>query len=252
MGKSSDRHIASEGEFFKLGEVLEKTAKDTSTCLKLLKTHLSEYDSRNGNHFINTASSYMRSDMRTAKDMASELTHVGHRIASNHKPNKSEILSARNMKEATTKAIDSLKISARNYDRENGQRMGVKGTIDAVVGGHSDNKVEREGGLFNNMHGHETTNHHKGMFQTKDDNGGGIMGSSETVETLVTKILRDHFDLSALEYQITAAEKSLSPSIVERAKEKIHDVKEKLTGDHTDGHVHHYGGHHSHNKTVSP
>lgn len=270
MGKSSDRSDTTKTEFVKLGQVLNQTAEDTSTCLKLLKKQLSEYDRRNGNHFVDTASSYMRSDMRTAKDTAMELKHVGHKIAKDHEASKTEIHSARNMMDATAKAIESLKLTARNYDKKNGQRMGVKGTIDAAVGGHHDKDKskkhtgkdqsesgllgktyagDREGGLFGE--GNKTEGEHKGLFQTKDNNGGDVMGSSETVETLVTKILRDHFSLSKLDHQIAVAEKSLSPSIVERAKEKIHDVKEKFTGDKHDEHNYHEGRH-VHNQTVNP
>ncbi|KAE9048205.1 hypothetical protein PR003_g759 [Phytophthora rubi] len=246
MGKSTDRN-ATEEEFSKLEQVLNQTGDDASNCLKLLKKHLSEYDSRNGNHFVNTASSYMRGDMRTAKDSAMELKHVAHKINKSHKPSKSEVSSARNLMDVTSKAMDSLKLTARNYDKENGQSMGVKGTIDAAVGGHhdkekekdekreglfgrDDKEKEREGGLFGKSD-KEKDEHHGRMLDHPDNNGGGVMGSSDTVETLVTKTLRDHFSLNALDQQLKAAEKSLSPSIVDRAKEAVHDVKGKLTGD---------------------
>eukprot|EP00644_Phytophthora_capsici_P008610 jgi/Phyca11/506541/fgenesh2_kg.PHYCAscaffold_20_\ len=77
------------------------------------------------------------------------------------------------------------------------------------------------------------------------------MGSSETVETIVKKILRDNFSLRALDKQINDAEKSLSPSIVERAKEKIHDVKEKIKGDKSEpAHGHYDEGHHHKHKIL--
>lgn len=296
MGKSTDRNVTVEEEFTKLEQVLNQTVGDASNCLKLLKKHLSEYDSRNGNHFSNTATSYMRSDMRTAKDTAMDLKHVAHQLNMNHKPTKTEISSARNMMGATAKAMDVLQTTARNYDRENKQSMGVKGRIDAAVGGHHDkendekhgllgkddkydetgekrggffgndkeeggffgkddkekesqgglfgkskNEDEKEGGLLGKSD-KEKYEHHGGMLGNDDKNGGGITGSSETVETIVKKTLRDNFSLRALDHQITAAEKSLSPSMMERAKEAMHDVKDKIKPSHEDhpheGHVH--------------
>ncbi|KAF1774000.1 hypothetical protein GQ600_3647 [Phytophthora cactorum] len=294
LGKHTD-NVATEEEFFKLEQVLNQTADDTSNCLKLLKKHLSDYDSRNGNHFNHTAASYMRSDMRTAKDTAMDLKH-------NQKPSKTEISSARNMMDATSKAMENLKATARNYDRENKQRMGVKGTVDAAVGGRRDKEMgenrgqlgnekhherdddrksdkhkdsegglfgksdkhkdsegdkqkESEGGFFNKdedkqggLFGGDKNEHHRGVLGGGKDDNGGMMGSSETVETLVRKILRDNFSLSALDHQIKTAEKSLTPSLVERAKEKMHDVKEKIKGDKSD--PVHEGHHHEsqHNK----
>ncbi|KAG3182202.1 hypothetical protein PC128_g14780 [Phytophthora cactorum] len=352
LGKHTD-NVATEEEFFKLEQVLNQTADDTSNCLKLLKKHLSDYDSRNGNHFNHTAASYMRSDMRTAKDTAMDLKHVAHEINKNQKPSKTEISSARNMMDATSKAMENLKATARNYDRENKQRMGVKGTVDAAVGGRrdkemgenrgqlgnekhherdddrgffgtsdkerdddrgffekndkeseggllgksdkhkdsegglfgksdkqkesegglfgksdkqkesegglfgkSDKQKESEGGFFNKdedkqggLFGGDKNEHHRGVLGGGKDDNGGMMGSSETVETLVRKVLRDNFSLSALDHQIKTAEKSLTPSLVERAKEKMHDVKEKIKGDKSDpvheGH-HHEGQHNKH------
>lgn len=334
MGKSTEHNVTQE-EFYKLEQVLNQTVDDASNCLKLLKKHLSDYDSRNGNHFVNTASHFMRGDIRTAKDTAMDLKHVAHKINKSHKPSKAEVSSARNMMDATSKAMDTLKITARNYDKENGQSMGVKGRIDAAVGGHhdhdkekheqqhgllgksdkdekdkhegffgkddngkegegglfgkSDNDKEREGGgLFGRSEKdkehegglfgksdkekeHEggglfgksdkEKEHRGGMLDNPDNNGGGIMGSSDTVETLVKKTLRDNFSLNALDQQIKAAEKSLSPSIaerakpsiVDRAKEAMHDVKDKLKGDksssaHHESHPHeglHDEGHHA-------
>ncbi|KUF89646.1 TOM1 protein 2 [Phytophthora nicotianae] len=195
----------------------------------------------------------MRSDMRTAKDTAMDLKHVAHDINKSKKSSEAEISSARNMMDATVKAMEALKVTARDYDRENKQRMGVKGTVDAA----SDKPKQSEGGFFNKdedeqrggmLGGGKNEEHHKGVLGgTKDDNGG-VMGSSETVETIVRKILRDHFNLRPLDHQIKAAEKSLTPSLMERAKEKMHDVKEKITGDKSepthDSHGHHYEGHH--------
>ncbi|GMF43423.1 unnamed protein product [Phytophthora fragariaefolia] len=258
MGKSTDRNVTNE-EFDKLEQVLNQTADNTSNCLRVLKKNIAEYDTRNGNHFVNTASSYMRSDIRTAKDTVMEMKHVAHKISKSHKPSKAEVSSARNMMDATAKAMETVKITARNYDKENGQSMGVKGKIEAAVGGnHSKGKEEKhglfgksdkdhdekhegllgkddkdkehQGGLFGKSDKHKDE-HHGGVLDNPDNNGGGIVGSADTIETLVSKTMRDHFSLDALNQQITAAEKSLSPSIVDRAKEAMHDVKDKLKGD---------------------
>ncbi|ETI36716.1 hypothetical protein F443_17228 [Phytophthora nicotianae P1569] len=325
MGKHSDKKIATEEEFFKLEQVLNKTADDTYNCLKLLKKELSDYDSRNGNHSSNTAARFMRTDMRNAKDTAMDLKHVAHDINKNQKPSKTETSSARNIMDSTARAMEALKATARNYDRENKQRMGVKGTIDAAVGGRRGNEMgenrgphgtdemrhergedrgyfgtndrerdENRGnfeknerdrdddrgffgsndfgrgedrGFYRNTHesdggvldrnreegqpregffgGDENEELHRNIPGNKDDNGGRITGSSETVETIVRKVLRDHFSLNALNHQIKAAENSITPSLMERAKEKMHDVKEKIKGDKSDpAYSHHNEGQH--------
>lgn len=281
MSKSNDRNAAAEQEFASLEKVLNQTADDTARCLKLLKKNLSDYDSRHGNHFINTASSYMRSDMRTAKDTAADLKHVAHQIHKSPQASESEVNSARNIMGATAKAMDVLSTTARNYDQKNGRSKGAKGVVDNAVGnndrerhekdgglfGKSDNvqdekhtglfnkgnknvdekhtslfgkdkeKESKAGGLFGKSDKDKDANHGGGLLGGKDDHhrhhGGGLLGSSDTVEELVKKTLHDNFNISALSHQITITEKSLSssPSFVERAKEAVHDVKNKLTGD---------------------
>ncbi|CAI5701477.1 unnamed protein product [Peronospora effusa] len=342
MSKSTDHHAVVEEEFLKLEYVLNQTAGDTSACLKLLKKHLSEYDSRNSNHLSNTATSYMKKDIRMAKDAASSLKHVADEMSKNR--TKTEVSSARNMMNATAKAMETLKITARNYDKESKQSKGIKGTIDAAMGGHhnkdkdekhdkkedekhdkkkdekhdkemidkydkkedekhdkkkdekhgsygkdekydkkkdgkhdkkkdekhgsyvgkdekhgskkdekhdkkkdekhdkekdekhekkKDEKHEKKKDEKHGLFGKDYTYKDGGLLDTKDKNGGGILGSTDTVEVLVEKTLHDNFSLTALDHQITATEKALSPSMMERAKEKIHDVKEKLTGDKT-------------------
>ncbi|TDH70371.1 hypothetical protein CCR75_003222 [Bremia lactucae] len=288
MGKSTDRNIPTDDEFYKLEQLLNQTADDASTCLKLLKKELSEYDRRNGNHFVNTATTYMRRDMRHAKDTAMDMKHVSHNLNKEHKSSKTDVSSAQNVTHTTAKAFEALEITARNYDKENGQRMGVKGRISAAMGGHhhkdethaKDEKhpkhgesnegllgkhdKESEGGMFGMKKSDEKSEglvgevkeRSKDVFNTKDENGSGIVGSSETVETIVKRILHDHFNLKALDHQIKAAEKSLSPSIMERAKEKMHDVKEKLVGNKSDsahdGHGDPHESHPVHERVVSP
>ncbi|RLN90068.1 hypothetical protein BBJ28_00018377, partial [Nothophytophthora sp. Chile5] len=88
--------------------------------------------------------------------------------------------------------------------------------------GKSDKKEEAHGGLLG-QGDHDKQKH------------GGVFGRSDTVEAVVQATLRDHFNVRALEHQITAAERSLSssssPGFMERAKEAVHDVKNKLKGD---------------------
>ncbi|EEY63997.1 uncharacterized protein PITG_02510 [Phytophthora infestans T30-4] len=292
MGKS-DRNVTAEQEFAALEKLLIQTSDDATRCLKLLKKNLSDYDSRHGNHFINASTSYMRSDMRTAKDTAADLKHVAHRISKSPQPSETEIHSARNMMGATAKAMDILNTTARNYDQEKGRSKGVKGAVDNMIGHNDKEYHEREGGVFdknkekeskgtglfgkNDERKHEK---HTGLFgKDKDDNKhtgllgkgdkhkdekhtdllgkgdkekkhghgllggrtdhhhdehrGGIFSGSDTVEALVKSTLRENFNVSALSHQITISEKSLSssPSFVERAKEAVHEVKEKIKGD---------------------
>ncbi|KAG6594344.1 E3 ubiquitin-protein ligase UPL1 [Phytophthora cinnamomi] len=217
MGKSAEHNATVDKEFASLEQVLIQTADDAATCLRLLKKNLSEYDSRHGNHFTNTAKSYMRSDIRNVKDISADLKHVAHQIKKSHKPSKSEVNSARNMMNATSKAMDVLKTTARNYDEKNGRSTGVKGAIKNAIGKNDNDPV--------------------------DNLGGGVLGSPDTVEALVKATIKDNFNTNVLSNQITAAEKSLSsPSIVDRAKEVVHEVKDKLKGDksspiHNDHHA---------------
>uniref|UniRef100_M4C6B4 Uncharacterized protein n=1 Tax=Hyaloperonospora arabidopsidis (strain Emoy2) TaxID=559515 RepID=M4C6B4_HYAAE len=249
MVKSSDHHATVEEEFSKLELALNQTAGDTSVCLRLLKKQLSEYDHRNGNIFTHSATSYLRSDMRLAKDTANELKHVAHQISHSPKPSKSEVASARHSMNETSRVMEALTTTARNYDKENGQSKGIKGTIDTMIGGHHDkdehekHEDKKHGGLF----GDKKEGHHGGLSSHADKNGGGIMGTTETVEGLVQKNLRENFNTKALDHQISVAEKALSPSIMERAKEAIHDVKDKLKGDKTSPtHGPHGHGEHGH------
>ncbi|KAG7375271.1 hypothetical protein PHYPSEUDO_002144 [Phytophthora pseudosyringae] len=313
MGKSNDRNVTAEQEFASLEKVLNQTADDAARCLKLLKQNLSDYDSRHGNHFINTATSYMRSDMRTAKDTTADLKHVAYQIHRSPQPTESEVHSARNSMGATAKAMDVLNTTARNYDEKNGRSKGVKGAIDNVAGNNDRERHEEEGtGLFGKDHKHKDEKHtglfgkdkdtdekHTGLLgkdkgkenkgtglfgksdkdKEKDSKLGGLFGKgnkdkdhnhgegllggkedrqhhvvsgSDTVEALVKSTLRDNFNLNALSHQITIAERSLtaSPSFVERAKEAVNEVKDKLTGDKAASPTRE--GHHAHKHTLTP
>ena len=263
---TSNDHIATvEHEFTLLENVLIQTADDAVRCLKLLKKNLSDYDHRHGNHFINTATSFMRNDMRTAKDMAFDLKHVAHQIKKNPQPSELNIDSARNVMDVVAKAMDTLTTTARNYDEKNGRSKGVKGVLDNAVGKNDKEKHEKDGGLFSKGDGDlgekhagplgtTATNHGDGLLGTTDGDhhhSGGVFSNSDTVEQLVKTTLHDNFNVSPLRDQITTAEKSLSssPSFVERVKEVVHEVKDKLKGEKTSPT---HGGHHGNKHVVAP
>ncbi|CEG46001.1 uncharacterized protein PHALS_02329 [Plasmopara halstedii] len=286
----TDHNAATNHQFASLEKVLVKTVNDAINCLKLLKKKLSDYDSRHGNHFINTAVSYMRSDMRAAKDTAVDLKRIAHDIKKSPQPNESDIHAARNTMNATAKAMDHLQITARSYDQGKGRSKGVKGTFDNVVGHNDKEKHEKEGSVVSKsddtkfkeskvgkIFGKDDAdkqNNNVGLFgkndREKDDIDGGKLGgtsdhhhaskastfgASDTVETLVKSTLSEHFDLQTLSHQIDLTEKSLmasptsptsSPTFVERAKEKVKEVKEKLMGDSSNE------GHDAHKQSITP
>ncbi|KAE8884987.1 hypothetical protein PF005_g21099 [Phytophthora fragariae] len=289
--------------------MLNQTADDATRCLKQLKKNLSNYDGHHGNHFVNTATSYMRSDMRAVKDTSVDLKHVAHQIKKSPRPSEFEVTSARSMMGATKKAMNVLKTTARNSDQKNDRSTDVKGVIDNVVGGndHKDNEAkggglfgkdsndqdakhagllgkrvkekekeskgvrslfgksdnkEKEpkgGGLIGKSDKDKDANHGGGILGNKGGHyhhhqhgGSGILGRSDTVEELVKTTLRDNFNVSALSHQIMIAEKSLSvsPSFVERAKEAVNEVKDKLKRDKSSSPTR--DGHHAHKHAVTP
>ncbi|KAG7402014.1 hypothetical protein PHYBOEH_008535 [Phytophthora boehmeriae] len=270
MGKSVDQQVTVEQEFASLEQSLNQTADEASNCLKLLKKELTGFDNRHCTHFSSPAKSYLRSDIRTAKDAASDLKHVANQISKNINPSKADVESARNTMNATAKAMDVLKSRARDYDREHDNSTGIKGKIEDAVG-KKDYEKDNEGGLLGNKDNHhedqgvlgmgDKHKHHEdqGVLGVDDKNkrhpgetekykkrdgplgvvekngygnhGGPIIGNSDTVESLVKAVLRGHFNITPLSRQIDAAEKALKPSIIEKAKDKIHHVKDKLTGD---------------------
>jgi hypothetical protein len=205
MGKSTDCNVAAESEFALLAQVLDQTADEAASCLGVLKKNLSEYDSRHGDLFPNTAKSYLRSDVRNAKDVAMGLKDVANQINKSHKLSNAEVISARRMMKATEAAMDVLKVAAHNYDKKNGQTTGIKGGV-----GNATDKTDND----------------------EDVGSLNILDSPpDTVEALVKSTLRNNFNLNVLSYQIHAAEESLpSPSIVDRAKDVAHGVKGKLKG----------------------
>ncbi|RLN05653.1 hypothetical protein BBJ28_00004687 [Nothophytophthora sp. Chile5] len=221
MGKSTTTmyNEAAEQEFNKLEQVLNQTAGDTASCLKVLKGNLSEYDSRHGLHFTNTSKSFLRSDIRAAKDSASELKHVANQIRKSKEPSESEIMAARNKMNATSDAMTLLKKTARAYDEKNGKSTGITGMIDNVLINKDGKEKEKEseGSWFS---------------KNKSGNQGGVLGTSDTVEAVVKSTLRDSFaGFTVLKHQITTAEKALTPSLADRAKEAVLGVADKLKGD---------------------
>ena len=186
-------------EFFKLELVLIQTADDAVTCMKTLKTNLSDFDIRHNLHVANTSKFFMRDSIRVAKDAASELNHVAEQIARSKCFADSEIAKARNKMNTLSDAMQSLKKAARIYDEMNGRSRCITRIIDNVLVGKYDNQD-------NNM-----------------------PGSADTVEIVVRSTLRNYFNgFSALKHQITTAEKSLSPSLVQRAKDVVDDVVIKI------------------------
>ncbi|POM65271.1 Hypothetical protein PHPALM_19040 [Phytophthora palmivora] len=147
----------------------------------------------------------MMSTVRAVKDAALELRLVSDQIAKSKFLSDWEIAAARNKMNALSDAIKELKKKARAYDEMNGKPKGITRIIDNMLIGKHDKK----------------DNQRHTMFETTD-----------TVEALVKLTLRETFSgFSALKHQISTAEKSLSPSLVERAKEVMEDVVIKLKGD---------------------
>ncbi|KAE9318734.1 hypothetical protein PF008_g18433 [Phytophthora fragariae] len=238
MGKSIERSIAAQQEFSKLELLLAQTANDATKCLKVLKRNLAEYDRRHRLRFLNTSRSFMRSDIRVAKDLASDLRHVGTRIRKSKSPTESEINAARISMNETAEAMNDLKKAGRVYDQNNGMSGGISDIMDNVLGGKDDKERETKGGLFGeNDKAKQSKTPKGGLFGAGDKNiesrpSGGIRKSADTVEAVVRSTLSDSFSgFNALENQISATEKTLSPSLAERAKEAVADVANKLVGD---------------------
>ncbi|KAG1711793.1 hypothetical protein DVH05_009036 [Phytophthora capsici] len=202
MGKSETSIAA---EFFKLELLLIQSADDARKAVKAVKANLAAFDSRHGLHFVNTSKAFMREDLRAAKDAASELRLVADQIAKSKLLSDWEIAAARNKMNATSEAMNELKKSARIYDEMNGKTKGITRIIDNVlVGKHK-------------MRG--------------DNQDSSVLETIDTVDAVVKLTLRATFSgFGALKRQIAIADKSLSPSLVERARDVIGDVVIKLKG----------------------
>ncbi|KAG2768174.1 hypothetical protein JG687_00006042 [Phytophthora cactorum] len=202
MGKS----ITTDQEFSKLERRLSQTADDAVNCLKVLKGNLSEFDSRHKLFFVNTSKFYLRSDIRAAKDKASELRAAANQIAECESPSESEITASRSAMHATADALNELARAARTYDKKNLKSKGITGVVTFLIGGKKQSKKESKMskdndpvGMDNNRVGSE-----------------GILRAPDTVEEVVTSTLSDCFSgFMELQHQIATSEKSLSPLFAE-------------------------------------
>lgn len=149
----------------------------------------------------------MRGRIRAAKDAASELRLVADQIAKSKFLSEWEIAAARNKMNAAFDAMKDLKKAARVYDEMNGKPKGITRIIDNVLVGKYDRKK-------------------------KKNQDGSVLGTADTVEVVVISTLRNNFSgFSALKHQISTAEKSLLPSLVQRARVVVEDVVIKIKDD---------------------
>ncbi|GMF22723.1 unnamed protein product [Phytophthora lilii] len=232
MGKSTTSNNTAEKEFAKLEQLLIQTADDVADWLKVSKANLAEYDKRHGLVFINTAKSFMRSDIRGAKDSSSELRHVAYQISKSELPSEKEITAARSQIHTLSDAISQLKKTARAYDKKNLAVKPVTGIIDAVLPGGNYSKTE-EISLSSNSTNSESEESwvgeaNKGSNNTHSDS----FGRSDKVEAVVKTTLRNRFSgFSAIKYQLSVAESSLSPSFAERIMDTMASMSDSLKGD---------------------
>ncbi|KAH7484399.1 hypothetical protein PRIC1_003707 [Phytophthora ramorum] len=219
MGKSTNYSDATKSEFSKLGQLLIQTADEAAFCLKALKSNLAEYDTRHGLFFLNTAKSYMRSDIRATKDMASELRHVADQIDKSETPSESEITAARSKIHAVSDAMIDLKKKARAYDRKN-SLDDTSETSSVSEMSLSSVKTESEGSYIGDENRGESNAH------------SGIVRAADTVEAVVRLTLRHNFSgFSAVKHQIGLAEESLSPSFAESVMDTMASLTSSLKGE---------------------
>ncbi|OWZ23440.1 hypothetical protein PHMEG_0001688 [Phytophthora megakarya] len=190
---------STEQEFSKLQQTLLQTADDAVNCLKVLKGNLAEFDSRHKLFFANTSKFFMRSDIRAAKDTASELRSAANQICECKSPSESEITAARSAMHATSDAMNELARAARMYDKKNLKSKGITGIVAGLFGG------KKETTKPNKRNDHVYIQNHRMGSE-------GILRAPDTVEEVVTSTLCDCFSgFSTLQHQIAIAEKSLSP-----------------------------------------
>ncbi|KAE9301639.1 hypothetical protein PF008_g22702 [Phytophthora fragariae] len=205
--KSTDR-ITIEQEFSKLELLLIQTADDAVNCLKVLKGNLSDYDSRHGLRIINTSKTFMRSDVRAAKDTTSELRNAANQIAECESQSESEITAARAAMNATSDVMNDLAATGRTYDKNKLKSRGIAGVVTDMFGGNK--------GLEDKSKGDHV------VKDTKRVGSEGILRAPDTVEEVVASTLRDCFSgFSALKHQISAAEESLSLLFAERSNRLV-------------------------------
>ncbi|POM81268.1 Hypothetical protein PHPALM_789 [Phytophthora palmivora] len=211
MGKSTQHNAAAEQEFSKMARLLIQTADEAVRCLKALKTNLAEYDKRHGLLFLNTSKSFMRSDIRAAKDKASELKHVADQITMAKAPSEWEITATRSKIHEVSDALIKLKRTARAYDRKN--NMGSIDPEDRSSNQSNDN-AESEGSWF-----------------SEDSNSDRSGSTADTVEVVVKSTVHHNFSgFFALKHQISIAEDSLSPSFADRFMDTVNTVSDSLKG----------------------
>ncbi|CAH0485235.1 unnamed protein product [Peronospora farinosa] len=193
MDKALQSTVAAAKEFFKLEILLIQTADETADCLKILKSNLGEYDKRHGLLFLNTSKSFVRRDIRFAKDTASELKHIAEQIAKSKHPSKGMIAVARRTVNEIFDALCELRTTARLYDRKN---------LNSGYG-----------------HGHESAEFEDNWLGT-EKKSSKIKGSgsretrkaiADTVEAVVKFTVHTHFSgFSTSKHQLMNAEESLS------------------------------------------
>ncbi|POM61285.1 Endo-1,3(4)-beta-glucanase, partial [Phytophthora palmivora] len=211
MGKPTNRITTNscKQEFSKLEQTLAQTADDAVNCLKVLKGTLAEFDSRYKLFFINTSKFFMRSDIRAAKDTASELRSAAHQIAECEAPTESEITAARSAMHATSDVMNELVRVARMYDKKNFKSRGITGVVVGLFGGKEAPKKQSKGS-------------NQGGMENKRVGSEGILRAPDTVEEVVTSTLCDCFSgFSTLQHQIATAEKSLSPQFSGNPNEAV-------------------------------
>ncbi|KAF1776625.1 hypothetical protein GQ600_6321 [Phytophthora cactorum] len=190
-GQTTQLNDTAEQEFSKLEQLLIQTADEVSSCLKALKSNLSEYDKRHGLLFLNTSMSFMRSGIRAAKDIAAELKHVAHQIDKSEGPSESEITAARSKIHRVSDAMLNLRKTARAYDRKN--------HLESL----SELKAE-EGRSNQDYHKSES----EGSWFSEESSG-----------------------FSALKHQVSVAEEALSPSFVDHVMNTMASMSNSLKGE---------------------
>ncbi|KAG6594227.1 Uracil phosphoribosyltransferase [Phytophthora cinnamomi] len=208
--------------------MLTQTAGEVANCLKVLKTNLAEYDKRNGLLFINTSKSFMKSDIRAAKDLAFELLHVADPIVKSDTPSEWEITAARSKINAVSDALGGLKKTALSYDRKDSKPKVIAGIPgNALSGNHCD---DEQNSNKNSSSKDKSKSESEGSWLGEDSNGSdskhnsgsGISIATDTLEALVLQTLHDNFNgSSALKHQVLVAERSLSPPFAERVMDTV-------------------------------
>ncbi|GMF32268.1 unnamed protein product [Phytophthora fragariaefolia] len=228
MGKSSSSNITAEQEFSKLEQLLIQTAGEIARCLKTLKTGLAEYDRRHGLLFINTSKSFMRKNIRAAKDTASELRYVADQISKSEPPSESEITATRSKINEVSDALDNLKRTARAYDRK-GKSDGIVGiAAKALTGTKSDSNDGSNKATTTSEDSWLGDNSGSNSERSSTD---GISSTIDTVEVVVRLTLRNNFNgASALKHQVSIAEESLVPSFADHVMDAVNAMSNSLKG----------------------